>query len=184
MAIDPSPPTPVNTGIMARATLRTWIKARIAEPDTVSAAEVAQEALAMIQQRPDLLAAFVQECILPAVHRQVLDVVARTRGTVHEVQVLGDTLVRRPRPATGIFTPSFTHWLEFTGVSHRRLVAMTAPELRAAAAYRRAATSKSLVVATLLDSLADELQGNETVGERFGVEDLERRYQEVMAHVA
>ncbi len=161
---DPSP----------RVQLRTWIRAQITGEVEVQLPDLTARAVEHFSDQRAFIKAFLAVTLPEMVYEQARTVLRDTRewGTIIQ---LGDTLVSQTRleQRARVLQSRWSGWMERVGDRHINLLAMTRDNLLAAAEHRRTQASTELAYADLWETLAEELDDWETVGQRFTPEDLE-----------
>lgn len=157
---------------VARSRLADWLRAQIAGKAEVSLRRLTDQAVQEIASDPEWLTAILAESVRPLVYDIARRVVADTRGAA---VVLGDEVVTRAilQARAGVLALKWSGWLEHVGDRHVALMDMTAVDLRAAAGERRKRATSELQIASMFDSLAIRLNGDQRVRDLFTAEDLD-----------
>lgn len=169
------PRKPTADVLTPRAQLAQWIRAEIDGKSTVelpALADAAVEAFATDQQ---FVRDFMAEMMRPMVYEVAKQVMKSTRPK-GDIIDLGDKLMERSefKEQSKKAGARWRTWLEHSGTKHIRLMEMTRADLKAAADERRKRGDAEYELANLWDALAERLEGNERVSERFTADEIER----------
>lgn len=158
-----------------RRQLRDWVKEQIAGKTEVHSPTVADAAVLHFSDDREFIVAFLNEMLRPMIYQTVVQVMKATRGA-GDVIVLGDDVVTRDVATERARTMrnKWTGWLERSGTRHVRLMEMRRDDLLLAADEREKRGATEYELAALWRALAERLEGNEKVAERFSADEIER----------
>lgn len=158
-----------------RAQLAQWIRAEIDGKSSVELPQLADAALEMFAADQQFVRDFMAEMMRPMVYEIARQVMKSTRPKGDVIE-LGDTLMSRDdfKAQSKKAAARWRTWLEHAGTKHIRLMEMTRTDLTAAADERRKRGDAEYELANLWDALAERLEGNERVSERFTADEIER----------
>lgn len=157
------------------AEMRAWIKERTTDKKSVNAPALARKMIKHFEKDEEFVVAFFREHGYATAYRLVIETIQRTRGRASVVQ-LGDEVVDRDEfeKRSKAFLSRWDRWLEHVGDKHVRLMDMKRSDLLAAAQIRRERADNELEIAQLWESLAERLEGSQTVREAFTPEEIDR----------
>lgn len=164
-----------------RQVLRQWIKQQVDGSSEVNLPDLTASAVEHFSSDKAFLKAFLTESLRPLVYEQARLVLQGTRGAV---VVLGDEIVTKEILAERAqrLQSRWSRWMEHVGDRHVNLMAMTKDDLLTAALERRQRAETEIEIARLWEVLANKLKKNETVGQRFTAEEIERMRLSLRAH--
>lgn len=165
----------VKPEMTTRALATAWARDQIKERSAVNTAELTDIAVDHFANDAKFVKAFMQEMFRPMMREIVVSVMKSTRGASNIV-VLGDDVMTKDesKRLASKMANRWTNWLEHVGEQHVRVFDMTKTDLKIAANERRRRGSVEYELADLWDALAERLEGNERVGERFSAHEIER----------
>lgn len=165
----------VKHDMSTRAIATAWTREQVKERAAVNTAELTDIAVDHFSSDAKFVKAFMQEMFRPMMREIVVSVMKSTRGASNIV-ALGDEVMTKDeaKQRANKMVNRWTSWLEHVGEQHIRVFDMTKTDLKIAANERRRRGSVEYELAELWEALAERLEGNERVGERFSAHEIER----------
>ena len=169
--------TETKTPMTARARIREFVESAIEGQDEFSLTELSARASAELLSDPKFVRAFGEQLLQQMMYEEVQRVVARKRDLLSfEDQVLTPAAFERKKEQFG---SRFLSWYEHSGDKHINVLKMSRPELLASADERDKRGSKEINLARLWRRLANGLEGDQIVEERFTSEEIESMYLDI-----
>ena len=161
--------------LSARAQVRQWVREQMEDASEVDLPALAGRAVAHF--RGD--AAFIQTFLDESLPTLVYDI-ASSIGSKTRLLSFGDHLATRATVADAATRHTvFERWLEHAGARHIRLLSMTKADLLVAAEERRKRGEHDMWLSRLWVRIAKDMSDEDTVGERFTTEEIEKLAQEL-----
>lgn len=159
--------------LSSRAKVRQWVREYIDGKEEVQLPELTNTAVFELGKDKKFLTLLATETLRDMVYEIAKSVVHSSR-----LIVLGDEAVSRDevkRRSRGHSV--FRDWLEHVGDRHIRLLEMTREELLVAADEREKRGRHEIELASLWRTLAQQLEGGQTVGSKYTPEAIEEMHE-------
>lgn len=168
--------------LTARARLRELVKDEVESRNEIHVADLAKHLTGILRADKAFLKAFVDEVLPSAVYEEVQKAIGRTRSLVRngDYAATGEVMAQRRER----FASRFERWYEHSGGRTVKLLEMTREDLLAAAEERRKRGDTEIRIARLWETLANGLEGGQSVGDRFTTDEIESRYSEIEGETA
>jgi hypothetical protein len=161
----------------SRSRVRQWVREHVEGEAEIVIPDLVNDAVSAFSKDRKFLTALATETLRDMIYRQAVEEISRSR-----MFILGDVAVDREGVKQRARKQSaFASWLEHVGDRHVRLMDMTHEDLLAAASEREKRGQHELGIATLWRTLANQLEGGQTVSTKFTAEEIEAM-QQGMAH--
>jgi len=170
-------PVPQDGTPSASGQVRRYIRSLIAGKSDVSIPSLVDATIDWLTRDRPLLVAFLRESLTAMVYEVVQRVLATTRA---DLMLLGENLMEK-QEVIAQASLKWATWMERGATRHVAVLEMDRQDCFAAAAHRFLNSERHLALATLWRSVGDNLADGERVGDRFTVEDLEVRLQNIQA---
>ena len=165
------------TTINVRSRIREFVDAEIEGRDQFTLSELADRAVSNLMRDEGFMQAFGEQTLRHVMYEEVQRAVARKRNLLSfEDQVLTPDEFKRKKEQFG---SRFLSWYEHSGDKHINVLKMTRPQLLESADERDKRGSKEINLARLWRRLANGLEGDQIVEERFTSEEIESMYLDI-----
>jgi len=170
-------PVPQDGTPSASGQVRRYVRSLLVDRTDVSIPSLVDATIDWLTRDRPLLVAFLREALGSIVYETVQRVVATTRS---DLMLLGEKLVGKEEVIKqGAIR--WASWMERGATRHVAVLEMDRQDCFAAAAHRFVDSERHLTLGLLWRSVGDNLADGERVGDRFTVEDLEVRLQNIQA---
>lgn len=155
--------------------VRDWIYQEIEGQNTVKLPDLANAAVVHFSKDPVFVHGFLETHLRPIIYDLAQKAMAATRGKQNVINV-NDTLVTKEGIIAGAqkLQSKWERWLEHVGDRHVRLTEMKRADLLAAAELREQRAGTDMAIAKLWRALAERMEVDQTVGELFTPEQIEK----------
>lgn len=159
----------MTTEISSRSKVRQWVRESIEGREEVRIPDLVNEAVKVFNKDRKFLTALANETLRDMVYE-----LARTAVGNSRLITLGDEAVNLEGVKRRARTHSvFASWLEHAGDHHVRLLDMTREDLLVAADEREKRGQHEVRLAALWRTIANGLEGGQTVGSKYTAEEIE-----------
>jgi hypothetical protein len=159
--------------ISNRAKVRLWVRDQIKDREEVHIPTIAEDGVRALSKDRRFLAALASEMLRDMIYDLARQEISHTRGFIQ----IGDSAVDREGLQKRVRAHNvFRGWLEHVGDKHVRLLEMTHEDLMVAADEREKRGTHEIEIAALWRTIANQLEGGQTVGSRFSEEEIDRMY--------
>lgn len=156
--------------VSSRTRVRQWVREQIEGREEVRIPDLAQDAVQAFRKDTKFLRQLAEESLRAMVYDLAQRTVEQTRG----MWIAGDDIVTKEAIKKRANSHSvFRDWLEHVGDKHVRLLDMTREDLFVAADEREKRGQHEIELAALWRTLAQRLEGGETVGSKYTVDEIE-----------
>lgn len=164
----------MTTELSSKARIRQWVREEIEGKEEVQLPELASKAIDTFKKDTKFLRQLAEESLRAMVYQLAYQAVQQTRG----MWMAGDTAVTKEAIRQRARKHSlFRDWLEHVNDKHIRLMDMTREELLIAADEREKRGKHEIGLAALWRTLAERLEGGETVGNRYTPDEIEAMHR-------
>lgn len=169
-----------------RSVVRAWLREAIEGEEAISLPFLADKAVQHFGKQPELVQQYFAETFRQLVYGEAQSVVARTRSTASvssqtdRIQ-LGDEIVTREvvKERARKLGSRWSNWMEHVGERHISLMKMTRDDCLKAIGERELRIASEQKRVTLLQRLAEQLEGDEAIEDRYSDEDIDRIWKEI-----
>lgn len=164
-------PTAVAKESSPRAQVAGWVRERVKGGSEFSLPDLRDDAREHFGKDRAFMRALLNDFLGTVFYDVVQGVVGQTRGLV----MLGDTVTSEEafRERAQRRASKWAKWIEHCNGRHISLMEMTREDLIAAAAEREGRAAVELRIAALWRALAERLEGDQAVRERFTPQEIE-----------
>lgn len=158
----------------ARSRIRQWALTHIEGQEEVQVPVLVDEAIASLGKDRKLIAELGRESLREIMYRQLISAISSTRNFVTTGDValtVGGVKEKARRHSV------FASWLEHVGDHHVRLMDATREDLLLAADEREKRGNTELGIARLWRTVANGLEGGQTVGSKYSAEEIESMHR-------
>lgn len=154
----------------SRARVAQWVREHIEGKDEVRVPDLVDAAIATFSKDRRFLTSLANETLREMVYRQAVQTLSTSRSFISagDVALTREGIKERARKHS-----VFANWLEHAGDRHVRLMDMTREDLLIAANEREKRGSHEMQLAALWRTIANGLEGGQTVSSKYSAQDIE-----------